>query len=310
MDGRGLGFWVQCVRGNEKYGVNDFVANADQTISDRATGLMWAREDSGKAMNWQNALAWVQTRNAEKYLGYSDWRMPTAKELQSIVDYTRSPDTTNSAAIDRLFNCTQITNEARQADYACYWTGTTHGAAGGRAAIYIAFGRAMGFMGAWHDVHGAGAQRSDPKSGDPANFPQGRGPQGDAIRIFNFVRPVRSIDPKSIRLIEPDLTPLPRLPMGGGPGGAGGAAMPARPESGFHVIPRFASDKMNLSPDQLQKISEIEKEAKAKLDKILTPEQMKALETARPPMPGGPGGGGRPGGGGQGPMRDEPPPQR
>ncbi|MFI5381061.1 MAG: DUF1566 domain-containing protein, partial [Tepidisphaerales bacterium] len=208
--GRELGFWVQCVRGSPKYGVNDFVDNGDKTISDRATGLMWAREDSGKAMKWEEGLAWVQKKNAEKYLGHDDWRMPTAKELHSIVDYTRSPDTTSSAAIDPLFACTRITNEAGQADYACYWSGTTHGAAGGRAAVYVAFGRAMGYMGgAWRDVHGAGAQRSDPKAGDPANFPEGRGPQGDAIRIFNYVRPVRSIDPNSIRLVEPDLTPLP-----------------------------------------------------------------------------------------------------
>ena len=41
------------------------------------------------------------------------------------------------------------------------------------------------------DVHGAGAQRSDPKAGDPAMFPHGRGPQGDVIRINNFVRLVR-----------------------------------------------------------------------------------------------------------------------
>jgi len=41
------------------------------------------------------------------------------------------------------------------------------------------------------DVHGAGSQRSDPKSGDPSRFPYGRGPQGDVIRIYNFVRCVR-----------------------------------------------------------------------------------------------------------------------
>ena len=46
-------------------------------------------------------------------------------------------------------------------------------------------------IGAWLDVHGAGAQRSDPKVGNPADFPKGRGPQGDAIRIYNYVRLVR-----------------------------------------------------------------------------------------------------------------------
>jgi hypothetical protein len=55
-----------------------------------------------------------------------------------------------------------------------------------------------GFQGAgpgnyqFADVHGAGAQRSDPKTGDPAAFPHGRGPQGDAIHIYNFVRLVRT----------------------------------------------------------------------------------------------------------------------
>lgn len=69
----------------------------------------------------------------------------------------------------------------------------------GSTAVYLAFGRASGWMqfppgrGDYRllDVHGAGAQRSDPKQGNPAAFPHGRGPQGDVIRIYNFVRCVR-----------------------------------------------------------------------------------------------------------------------
>ena len=41
------------------------------------------------------------------------------------------------------------------------------------------------------DIHGAGAQRSDPKAGNAADFPHGRGPQGDVLRIENYVRLVR-----------------------------------------------------------------------------------------------------------------------
>jgi len=41
------------------------------------------------------------------------------------------------------------------------------------------------------DVHGAGAQRSDPKVGDAADFPAGMGPQGDVVRISHYVRLVR-----------------------------------------------------------------------------------------------------------------------
>jgi hypothetical protein len=211
--GREFKFFAVCVRGNPAYGRNDFHDNGDGTITDRATGLMWSRGDSGKGMNWQDALAWVQKKNAEKHLGHSDWRLPSVKELQSLVDYTRAPDVTHSAAIAPVFDCTRITNEVGQADYPFYWSGTTHGGfMGGSAAMYVALGRASGWLSPrgpgsgppgpgrgsegtgsyrYTDVHGAGAQRSDPKAGDPAMFPHGRGPQGDVIRIYNFVRLVR-----------------------------------------------------------------------------------------------------------------------
>ena len=188
-------FYVYYVRGNSDYGINDFMDNGDGTVSDLATGLMWAQEDSGTGMDWESALAWVQQLNEENYLGYSDWRLPNAKELQSIVDYSLSPDATGTAALNPVFQITPITNEAGQADYPMFWTGTTHANTSnhpGLEAAYVAFGRAMGNMrNQWMDVHGAGAQRSDPKTGDASDFPQGRGPQGDAIRIENFIRVVR-----------------------------------------------------------------------------------------------------------------------
>jgi len=70
----------------------------------------------------------------------------------------------------------------------------------GANAAYIAFGEALGWMqgpsgGAYTlmDVHGAGAQRSDPKIGDPEDYPFGHGPQGDVIRIYNYARCVRDM---------------------------------------------------------------------------------------------------------------------
>ncbi len=189
---KGKGFYVLYVRGNPDYGVNDLADNGDGTITDAATGLTWMQADSGVGLNWEEALAYCESLDTA---GYDDWRLPNAKELQSIVDYGRSPDTSNSAAIDPLFNVTAITNEAGQTDYPFYWSSTTHAnwtTMPGAAGAYVAFGRAMGYMNnAWLDVHGAGAQRSDPKSGDPADYPTGRGPQGDTIRIYNYARCVR-----------------------------------------------------------------------------------------------------------------------
>ena len=189
-------FCVMCVRGDTGYGTNSFVDNGDGTVTDDASGLMWTQSDSGQGMNWGDALAWVAQRNAEDYLGYNDWRLPNAKELQGIVDYTRSPNTTSSPAIDPVFDTTAITNLAGQTDYPFFWTSTTHLSSNGSgaAAIYIAFGRGLGtYDGVTvEDVHGAGCQRSDPKDGDPSEYPSlGFGPQGDVRRVFNFVRLVR-----------------------------------------------------------------------------------------------------------------------
>ena len=150
---------------------------------------MWMQKDSGKPMTWQEALEYAENL---VYAGYDDWRLPNAKELQYIVDYSRSPDTTGSPAIDPIFHTTSIVNEARKKDYPYFWTSTTHldGPHPGASAAYVAFGRALGKMhGGIMDVHGAGAQRSDPKAGRPTF----RGPQGDAIRGENYVRCVRYV---------------------------------------------------------------------------------------------------------------------
>jgi len=97
-------------------------------------------------------------------------------------------------------------------DYPWYWASTTHVSDNGKGAgVYIAFGRAGGWQKATttatcytlYDVHGAGAQRSDPKTagemiemGDACNggTAYGHGPQGDAQRASNYVRLVRDAE--------------------------------------------------------------------------------------------------------------------
>src|SRR5690606_25774779 len=147
-------------------------------------------------LDWPGALAYAE---GLELAGHDDWRLPNAKELQSLVDYSRSPATGTGPAIDPSFFDTTD-------DQPYYWTSTTH--LDGRPqhrgdyAVYVCFGRAMGHMAMppqsstkrFIDVHGAGAQRSDPKVGDPANYPDGHGPQGDDVRIYNFARAVRDAE--------------------------------------------------------------------------------------------------------------------
>lgn len=173
--------FVRCVVGTE-YGDNDYVDNGDGTVSDRATGLMWAQDDNGAGVDWQTALEYAQTSSLA---GYTDWRLPNIKELQSIADYSGvfpAIDTT-------VFNISSITNEAGNADYPYMWSGTTNPYIDSKDANhdycyawYVAFGYAVNTQG--QDEHGAGAVRFDTKYED--------GDEGiDAPRYFNYVRLVR-----------------------------------------------------------------------------------------------------------------------
>ena len=185
--------FVRYVRGNSAYGENLFIDNGDGTVTDGATGLMWQRSDDGVSRDWEASLEYAEDLQLASHV---DWRLPNAKELQSIVDYSRAPDAVSAgnvgAAIDPIFGISE--------DETWFWSSTTHletppEAGSGSQAVYLAFGLATGNMfGEWINVHGAGAQRSDPKAGDPGDWPDGRGPQGDEIRIYNYVRAVRSVN--------------------------------------------------------------------------------------------------------------------
>ncbi len=208
-------YYVRCVTGNTSYGINDFVDNSDATISDQATGLMWQQDDA-ESTDWDDAISQCE---ASTTASYSDWRLPNVKELQSILDYSRSPDINNSAAIDAVFNASSFTNEEGVTDWGYYWASTTHvGYSGdGRNATYVSFGRALGYMnGSILDVHGAGSQRSNDKldvSSEPgansAIDANGlfyyKGPQGDILRDNNKIRCVRDIDTTTSTSAQPNI---------------------------------------------------------------------------------------------------------
>ncbi len=115
-----------------------FTANADTTITDNLTGLVWApngnlmqtRDPNWKqsqtfvgAVTWQNALDYVAKLNAENYLGHNDWRLPNFKEVGSLVnnaqtntaEWLNSQGFTNVRASDFYWSSTSYTNDAAKA---------------------------------------------------------------------------------------------------------------------------------------------------------------------------------------------------
>lgn len=172
------GNYVRAVRGEENiYGVNQFTDNGDGTITDTATGLMWQSADDGETRNWEESLSYAETL---ELASFTDWRLPSSKELQSIIDYEKL----SFPAVDESFFT--ISN----AD-SYFWTSTTHGDFKD-TAIYLAFGKAYSTVGdGYYDWHGAGAQRSDPKEGVAADNELASINASDLIRIYNYALCVR-----------------------------------------------------------------------------------------------------------------------
>ena len=91
-----------------------FTDNGDGTVTDYLTGLIWLKDaDCFGGMPWQNALNTVGDFNSDSssytcqdYTAtYSDWRLPTIKELLSLVDYEfYDPALSNANGTDQWTN--------------------------------------------------------------------------------------------------------------------------------------------------------------------------------------------------------------
>ena len=90
------GLYVRCVRG-PVWGQNNFVDNADGTVTDLATNLRWQQTDDGVVRNWQAALAYCEGLTLA---GIADWRLPDIKELETLVPISGTDITPQLPSID------------------------------------------------------------------------------------------------------------------------------------------------------------------------------------------------------------------
>ena len=74
----------------------EFVDNGDGTITDTTTKLLWQKTYSGSQFLFSLASDYCTDLS---FAGYTDWRLPTIEELQSIIDNGEYP------TIDPVFTC-------------------------------------------------------------------------------------------------------------------------------------------------------------------------------------------------------------
>lgn len=84
-------YYIRCVRRLSIYAKN-YRNNSDGTVKDLATGLTWQRVDDNNDRGWTAATIYCDELNLG---GEQNWRLPTVKELRSIVD-----DSIHNPAID------------------------------------------------------------------------------------------------------------------------------------------------------------------------------------------------------------------
>ena len=71
-----------------------FIDNHNETITDFLTGLMWqegyAYRETGNYIDWYDANDYIEKLNQQKLGGFSDWRLPSKLEIQSLYEIARS----------------------------------------------------------------------------------------------------------------------------------------------------------------------------------------------------------------------------
>lgn len=110
------GWWLGLKAANNRQRFVGCICEGEWTVIDKATGLTWAANGSQAGCNNGNVIAWAEAIDyalALSFAGFNDWRLPNIKELQSIIDYSRS------------FPCIYPELSAA-ANSTAHWTSTTY----------------------------------------------------------------------------------------------------------------------------------------------------------------------------------------
>ena len=91
------------IEGDDYYGQDaqytgvssSFQDNSDGTVTDLNTGFMWQQTPDFERHNYYDAFDYVESLEIG---GYTDWRLPTIKELYSLLNSNGELDATNTSS--------------------------------------------------------------------------------------------------------------------------------------------------------------------------------------------------------------------
>lgn len=119
--------FARCVRGTAM-DTPSYQAAGSGAVEETASGLIWQQADDGTWRTWGEALAYCEALD----LGSSQsWRLPNARELRNLLDFTKSSGGYLNAAF------------TANGTYPYYWTSTTsvtQGDTGQAVMVYFDYG--------------------------------------------------------------------------------------------------------------------------------------------------------------------------
>jgi hypothetical protein len=95
-----------------------YVDNDDGTVTDKVSGLMWQKVSPDNKMTWEKALEYCENLI---FANYTDWRLPTEKELRSLVDSTRYDPAINTMYFPDAFSSFYWSSTSVAAQTNCAW---------------------------------------------------------------------------------------------------------------------------------------------------------------------------------------------
>jgi len=98
---------------------NHFMDNGNGTTTDLVTDLIWQQTPYADSITWEQALTLADTLT---FAGYSDWRLPNIKELQSINDESLINPSINQTFfsgvnVNHYWSSTSLPNQTTKAWY-------------------------------------------------------------------------------------------------------------------------------------------------------------------------------------------------
>ena len=72
--------------------ISSYVDNGNGTVTDTSSSLIWQQATAPNTYNWDQAISYCESLS---FAGYTDWRLPTLNELNTLVDSTQTPPTIN-----------------------------------------------------------------------------------------------------------------------------------------------------------------------------------------------------------------------